>query len=87
MKIRNDLVLRKVGGTWAVFPIGEGLNAYRNIMKLNDTGAFLWQKLCQEISMEKLTVEFAKEYGLDKENAAATVEQYVNMLLKNNILS
>lgn len=86
MKIRNDLVLRKVGDTWAVFPVGDALNYYGNIMKLNETGVFLWRKLEQGCSAEQLTVEVVREYHLGSEQASQTVMQFLTSLNKEGIL-
>lgn len=86
MKIREDLVLRKVGDTWAVFPIADGLKEYGNIMKLNETGAFLWQLLCNEISKEELVEALIKEYEIDKKTAEGTVEQYLTKLHEHGIV-
>ncbi len=86
MKIREDLVLRKVGDTWAVFPIADGLKEYGNIMKLNETAAFLWQLLCNEISKEELVEALTKEYEIDKKTAEGTVEQYLTKLHEHGIV-
>lgn len=86
MKIREDLVLRKVGDTWAVFPIADGLKEYGNIMKLNETGAFLWQLLCNEVSKEELVEALTKEYEIDKKTAEGTVEQYLVKLHEHGIV-
>lgn len=86
MKIREDLVLRKVGDTWAVFPIADGLKEYGNIMKLNETGAFLWKLLCNEISKEELVEALIKEYEIDKKTAEGTVEQYLVKLHEYGIV-
>lgn len=86
MKIREDIVLRKVGDTWAVFPIADGLKEYGNIMKLNETGAFLWQLLCNEISKEELVESLIKEYEIDKKTAEGAVEQYLTKLHEHGIV-
>ena len=53
MKVRKNLILRKMGDTWAVFPIAEQLGYYGNIMRLNETGAFLWKCLCKEVTKDE----------------------------------
>lgn len=86
MKIRDDLILRKVGDTWAVFPIGDALNYYGNIMKLNETGVFLWEKLKNGCSLEELIVAVIREYELDRERASHVVMQFLNSLIEEKIL-
>lgn len=86
MRIRDNLILRKVGDTWAVFPIGEALNDYGNIMKLNETGVFLWRKLAQGCSAEELTEAVVREYEIGRERASQTVMQFLDNLNQEGIL-
>lgn len=86
MRICEDLVLRKVGDTWAVFPIGDALNYYGNIMRLNETGVFLWRKLEQGCSVEKLTEAVVREYEIGRERALEAVMQFLAPLNEEGIL-
>lgn len=86
MKIRNNLILRKVGDTWAVFPIAEQLGNYGNIMRLNETGAFLWNCLCNEVTKEELEEALMKEYEITEEVAGRTVTGFLSQLEEQNII-
>ena len=86
MKIREDLVLRKVGDTWAVFPIGEALNDFGNIMKLNETGAFMWRKLEQGCSEQELITAISKEYNVEQHKAEQVLCKFIKLLEKDEIL-
>ena len=86
MRIREGLVLRKVGETWAVFPINEALKQYGNIMKLNDTGALLWNMLQKECSKEELCTALIEEYEIDNNTAENAVGSFVDVMLSQGIL-
>lgn len=86
MKIRSNLILRKVGDTWAVFPIAEQLGYYGNIMKLNETGAFLWKCLCKEVTKDELEEALMKEYEITEEVAGRTVGNFLAQLEEQNII-
>lgn len=86
MKIQDKLVLRKVGETWAVFPIAGALKDYHNIMKLNETGAFLWQKLAQGAAKQELVAYLLEEYEVTEEIAVKTVSRFIQTLQENKIV-
>lgn len=86
MKIRSNLILRKVGDTWAVFPIAEQLGYYGNIMRLNETGAFLWKCLCKEVTKDELEAALMKEYEITGEVAQRTVGNFVAQLEEQGII-
>lgn len=86
MRIRENLVLRKVGDTWAVFPIGDALNYYGNIMRLNETGVFLWRKLERGCSVEELNEAFVREYEIGRDQASSVVMQFLTSLNEEGIL-
>lgn len=86
MKIRDDLILRKVGDTWAVFPVGNALIHYGNIMKLNETGVFMWNMLVQGCSQEELTTAAVREYEVEKTRASEAAMQFLTSLRENGIL-
>ena len=45
MKIKEGYILRNVAGSFVVVPIGEAASEFNGMMNLNDTGAFLFEKL------------------------------------------
>ena len=52
MKIRNGFMLRKVGGQNVVVAVGAASRDFNGIIKLNETGAFLWELLKSERTPE-----------------------------------
>lgn len=78
MKIKEGFVLRQVAGETVVLPSGDmDLNA---MITLNETGAFLWQKLEQETTVDQLVAEVLKVYETDEATAKAAVEGFVEKL-------
>lgn len=80
MKIKSGFMLRKVGGQNVVVAVGAASREFNGIIKLNETGAFLWELLKKECSAEELTEELLKEYDTDKETAAADVKAFLEKL-------
>lgn len=85
MKIKDGYIVREVAGTTVVLPTGDDLDLTKMI-KLNDTGKFLWQQLQQEIDEDGLVSALLREYSVDEETARAGVQRFVNKLKDNGLL-
>ena len=86
MKIRNGFKLRKVGGQNVVVAVGAASRDFNGIIKLNETGAFLWELLKSERTPEELTEALLAEYDIDRETAAVDVETFVERLSRAELL-
>lgn len=86
MKIKDGFLLRKVAGQDVVLPAGDTLNL-NMMITLNDTGAFLWEKLQTETTQEILVDALLAEYDVDRDTAAAAVAAFVRKLEDNGFLA
>lgn len=86
MRVREDMILRQIGEVWAIFPIGEALNSFNRIIKLNDAGAFLYALLQQEQSVDTLTQALQKEYDIDYDTALSATQAFVDNMKKEQLI-
>ena len=86
MKIKNGFMLKKVGGQNVVVALGEASRSFNGIIRLNDTGVFLWQKLQQETSEEQLLAALTAEYDIGEEQAKSDIAEFVAALRKATLL-
>ena len=86
MKIKEGFLLRQVGENHIVVPVGSQSVDFRCIITLNDTGAFLWEKMQQETDQAALVAALLAEYDVDEVRAAAAVEGFVKKLEDNGFL-
>ena len=54
MKIKDGFMLRKVGGQNVVVAVGKASLEFNGIIRLNETGKFLWEQLKADITEEQL---------------------------------
>ena len=47
MKIKDGFVLEKVGGEYLAVAVGELADSFNGMVRLNETGAFLWNLLTE----------------------------------------
>ena len=86
MKIKNGFMLKKVGGQNVVVALVEASRSFNGIIRLNDTGVFLWQKLQQETSEEQLLAALTAEYDIGEEQAKSDIAEFVAALRKATLL-
>ena len=85
MKIKDGFMLRTVSGQTVVLPVSGDLDL--NLMiKLNDTGRFLGEKLQNDTTVDELVSEILKNYDIDEVAARDSVEKFVEGLKKNGFL-
>ena len=87
MKIKDGFMLKKVGGQNVVVALGEASRSFNGIIRLNDTGVFLWQKLQQETSEEQLLAALTAEYDIGEEQAKSDIAEFIAALRKAALLA
>lgn len=85
MKLKNGFLLREVAGQKVVLPTDGALDL-NMMITLNETGAFLWEKLQNETDEAALVAELLKEYDVDEATAQKSVETFVKKLSENGFL-
>lgn len=78
MKLKSDFLLRKIAGTYIVVPVGERVIDFKGMIKLNDSGKFLWDCLVEDISTDELLRRFMDEYEVDEATAKTDISAFLN---------
>jgi len=88
MQINKDFTIQKVGSSYVAVPVGETSKHFHGMVRLNETGAFLWNKMAEKDCTEEELVEaILGEYEIDRETAAADVHRIVEQLCENHIFA
>ena len=77
MKIKEGFILRNVAGSNVVVPVWQATVDFNGMMSLNDTGAFLFDKLTKGTTEEQLIRDLMDEYSIDKELATKDVKDFI----------
>ena len=86
MKVNSDFILREIAGEHIIIPTGKTVLDFNGLITFNDVGVFLWKKLQNEISMDELVNAVLKEYDVPEKVAREDVKDFVDRLIKANIL-
>ncbi len=81
MKLNGKYRLRKVGDTYVVVSLGggEAIN-FSKLITLNETGAFIFEQLAKEATMDQLVDAITGEYDISPEDARSAAETYIAKL-------
>lgn len=81
MKIRDNFVLQEILDEYIVVPVGEESDRLHCILKLNETGAFLWKALTQrQLTKAELVQLLTNEYDVDEKKASADVDLFIKRI-------
>lgn len=86
MKINENFLLREVAGNTIVVPVGEAAEKFNGMVKLNETGIFLWRALQQETNEAEVTEALCQEYEVDEATAKKDVAAFIQLLHNAGIL-
>ena len=86
MKLKDGFLLRQVAGQTVVLPMGGDMDLDMMIT-LNDTGAFLWEKLQDDTDEAALVAALLAEYDVDEATAKQAVANFVAKLSDNGFLA
>lgn len=86
MKIRNGYVLNDIADQKIVVAVGEEALRFSGVIKLNTTGAFLWNRLEKPCTAEELVQAVAENYEVSREQASQDVKAFLDILQNAGIL-
>ena len=87
MKIKSGFVLEKVGGDYLAVAVGELADSFNGMVKLNETGAFLWNCLAEaDLTHDELVDKVVATYDVSREAVLADVLAFEKTLKDNGIL-
>ena len=85
MKIKDGFVLRKLPGMNLVMPTGKNVKTFNGSLVLNDTGAFIFEKLQEGASPEQTAEALTREYDVPLDTASADVKNTVAALIEAGV--
>ena len=86
MKLKEGFLLRNVAGQAVVLPMG-GTVDLNTMITLNETGAFLWERLEQDTDKAALVAALLGEYDVDEATAAKSVDNFIAKLNSHGFLA
>ena len=87
MKLKNGFLLRKVSEAYVVVAIGKTAEDFNGMITLNETGAFLWEKLEAGCDGKKALVDaLLEEYDVERAVAEKDVDAFIENVKESGAL-
>ena len=85
MKIKDEFILRKVPGMKLVMPAGRNVKSFNGLLMLNDTGAFIFERLQTGSTPEETAQALTREYDVALDVASKDVQNTINVLIEADV--
>lgn len=86
MKLKYDFVTNNVAGKTVAVAVGKGLSEFGGFIKLNDTGAFIFELLKKETTKEEIVKAICQEYDVTEETAQKSTEEFLEYLSSHGVI-
>lgn len=86
MKIEKEFILREIAGDYLLVPVGKAASEFNGMININETGAFLFKLLQEDVSIEQLVEALCQEFEVDQRQAKEDVYSFVQSLKKYRII-
>ena len=87
MKIKDGFVLRKIADQYMAVPVGARAKELHGMIGLNETGAFIWERLSSGQPQDEIVKALCEEYEVEEDAAMAAVKRFYEKLRAEGMLS
>ena len=85
MRIRDGFVLRRLPDMALIMPTGRQTARFSGALKLNETGAFIFERLQRGHTPEETAQALAAAYEVSAEQAEADVQAMIAVFIGNGV--
>ena len=85
MRIKDGYLLRKVADSYVALSVGTENEG--RVVRMNGTGAFIWELLNKETTEEAVVAALAQKYAIDTATAEKAAKDFIEMLRKEDLLA
>lgn len=86
MKIKEGFCLHTMDEEYVAVPIGKTAESFNGMIRLNETGAFIWEQLEKGCTYEELVSIVCGHYDVEEEKAKKSIDKIIEGLKAENIL-
>lgn len=82
MKIKKGYIIKKLGIGYVVVTVGEASEDFNGLIRLNESGAFLWQRILDGAdNRQKLIDAMVNRYDdLDESTAGKDLDEFLDTI-------
>lgn len=80
MKLKYNFAVREIAEDFVLVPLGTAALKLSGMITTNAVGAFLWEQLMYETTVETMVKRLVEEFEIDDVTAAKDVQEFVSRL-------
>lgn len=81
MKIKDGFYMTEIGSDYVIIAgTPEAKKLFGGMLRLNETGAFLWKKLADGVTEAELADALAAEYGVSREVSEKDTADFLDVI-------
>lgn len=84
--MKKNFLLREIAGEFLLVPLGNSSTQFNSMITMNETGAFIWKRLENNMSKSEIAKEMIQEYDVSYEKAETDINNFISYLKDKNIL-
>jgi hypothetical protein len=73
----KSIVTRKTGDEYILVPITNNIADMNSVYTLNETGAFIWDRIDGKKNVAEIITALTEEYDIDKQSAEKDVYSFI----------
>lgn len=87
MKLKYNFVTNKVADKIVAVAVGEDAEKFNGFIKMNETGAYIFNMLKNDVTEDEIVASLEKEYeGATKEELLNTVKEFIGRLKESDVM-
>ena len=86
MKIQPGFALKEVADSFVIVPTGANIVDFSAMITINETGAFLWECLKEDVTEEELCQKLCTEYEIDAQTALEDIREFIKVLIAKKVI-
>lgn len=87
MKLRYKFVTNRVADRIVAVAVGEDAEKFSGFIKMNDTGAYIFNMLKSDVTEDEIVASMEKEYeGVSTEELSDTVKEFIGRLKESGVI-
>lgn len=86
MRIKEGFILRQMGNQYVAVAVGAASKEFNGLVRLNGSGAFLWECLGEDRTKDQLIYALMERYQIGEEEAAPGVDAFLTEIRNAGLL-
>ena len=87
MKLRYNFVVQQVADDYVAVAVGEDASNFGGLVRMNKTGAFLFELLKKDMTREELLAAMVEKYDADEEILQRNLDAFLEKLKEKQVLA